>query len=191
MSLTPSRRTVVRTAAWSVPAVTVATAAPAFAVSSTYGTADATTFGYTSPYGPFDITVSSSHVPVTAPAGAAIDAPQFTAVIVIPESLVTVIRETLMVTSIDGTATVDYTGAGTEANLTIANAPVPAAGDMTLTASGVGQPSVSPSSDPVNIDIGQVVANMMLNQGMASSPFPITLDPTSPPNTLHTYNESP
>lgn len=35
--LVPTRRTVIRTAAWSVPAVTVAAAAPAFAVSPTVG----------------------------------------------------------------------------------------------------------------------------------------------------------
>ncbi|MBE7325865.1 hypothetical protein IEQ44_14525 [Nocardioides sp. Y6] len=89
---TPSRRSVIRTAAWSVPAITVATAAPAFAASSPGSDPVYTTvtkdflFSSTNTLGTFDIpvTVVAENVPVLAPAGATLLPITTTSTVTIP-----------------------------------------------------------------------------------------------------------
>ena len=191
---TPSRRAVVRTAAWAAPAVAVATTAPAFAASTTtYTTAPEKSFSYVAHLGEpdpnnpagvgtFVVRVSSQKVPATSATGLPIDAPQFTSVVVVPDNLRGLMRDVLGITEVWGTAVATYTGAGTTANLTIPRTPVPTSGDLEITAAGNGQASTAGPAGSVDITIGQIVANLE----HAGGPLVITLVPQGV-NNFHTY----
>lgn len=158
-SLTPSRRTVLRTAAWSVPAVTVATAAPAFASSPnpndppTYQTVtqaftyEARLGGPTgTPLGDIGVEVTAI-VPLTAPRGSELNPTETTSTVTIPGNLANLLKQVYLpgATEIDGTSvsTSILTGAlsdTTVANLTIPRTPLPGQDQpMITTATGASE----------------------------------------------------
>lgn len=187
---TPSRRAVVRTAAWAAPAMAVATTAPAFAASTTtYTTAPEQTYSYdanltspaTIPLGAFTVRASSEKVPATSATGLPIDAPQFTVVVVVPDSTRNLLAS-IGATSVEGTAELDYTGAGVLANLTIPPTPVPPSGDMEITAEGTGQASTAGAAGSVTMTLGEI--RVQLQAG--ATPATIVLSTTAT-NNFHTY----
>ncbi|QIK74558.1 DUF6801 domain-containing protein [Nocardioides piscis] len=133
----PTRRTVVRTAAWSVPAISVISAAPAFASSPggsqpTYQ--DITkSFIYTA-LGTIDILVevTAIDVPLTAPVGATLKPIQTNSKVTIPANLAPTLRSLFLgnADQVSGTSTSvsELTGAITissPSNLTIPLTPFP------------------------------------------------------------------
>lgn len=168
----PTRRAVIRTAAWSVPAVTVAAAAPAFAGSGPGATPtyqDVTkTFIYTALGGAVDISVAvtARNVPLTAPVGATLLPIETTSVVTIPATLAPTLRSLFLgnAAKVGGTSVSvsELTGALTlnsTTNLTIPIEPFPAAADpLITTASGTGNPLTVPGGaipGLVTITMGQ------------------------------------
>lgn len=165
----PTRRTVVRTAAWSVPAISVISAAPAFASSPggsqpTYQ--DITkSFIYTA-LGTIDILVevTAIDVPLTAPVGATLKPIQTNSKVTIPANLAPTLRSLFLgnADQVSGTSTSvsELTGAITissPSNLTIPLTPFPAAGlPLVTSASGAG----GALSVPANNALGPVVITM-------------------------------
>lgn len=165
-SLTPSRRTVLRTAAWSVPAVTVATAAPAFATSPpaggepTYQNVTGTFLFHPTflgaPLTNIDIQVDvEARIPATAPADSVLDPAQTVSTVTIPGDLLPIIRGPLGTPAeIGGTSLSTSTFSGvldgeSITNLTIDRAPFPESGAIVTVARGAGeQPLVVPAGTP-------------------------------------------
>lgn len=171
-SLTPSRRTVLRTAAWSVPVVSVATAAPAFAVSEpsepTYQTVSRTFLFHPSlggsPLTAFDIKVDvEARVPLSVPAGSSADPAQTVSRVTIPAALLPIIGSPLgNPAEVGGTSisTSNLTGAITATsitNLTIDRAPWPTSGDLLTVARGAGQ---EPLDVPAGTAPGAVIITL-------------------------------
>lgn len=175
-SLTPSRRTVLRTAAWSVPAVTVATAAPAFAASSPPGEPtyqdvtrdfvyDARLGGAAGPViGQIEVSVTAT-VPLVAPVGSTLAPTQTTSTVTIPASLADLLKTVYLpgATQIEGTSvsTSALSGAingATVANLTIPMTQLPPNGQPLVTVAS-GQ-SEAPMEVPAGNPTGTVVITM-------------------------------
>lgn len=165
-SVMPSRRTVVRTTAWSVPAITIATAAPAFATSHdvepTYQTVEKT-FVYEATIGQVTVKVNAV-VPLTAPVGSILNPTQTTSTVTIPDSTRSILGPFILGNPafVDGTSksVSDLEGVlatTTTSNLTIPRTPFPTSGDLVTVASGV---SDSPMQVPAGTSLGTVVIKM-------------------------------
>lgn len=162
-SVMPSRRTVVRTTAWSVPAITVATAAPAFAASEqpSYQTVTKE-FIYAATIGQVKVVVEA-RVPLVAPRGSNLDPTTTKSTVTIPNQT----RQLLALllsnpVSVDGTSLSTSVLSGslagtTTANLVIARAPFPSSGDLVTVATGA---SASGLPVPANASPGTVVITM-------------------------------
>lgn len=186
--ITPTRRTVLRTAAWSVPAVTVATAAPAFAASSpedpevqyqevnetfifnpvVLGTVN------TDPANEVVVNVVAT-VPLQIPRGMTAAPVQTQSTVTIPASLAGLLGGLILgnPAEFDGTSvsTTALTGAITAesiTNLTIARTPWPASGNpLNVVASGSG------------------AEGLFVPAGAPTGPVTMTLQP--PASTLQGY----
>lgn len=164
--VTPTRRTVIRTAAWSVPAVTVAAAAPAYAVSlaaPTYQTVTQT-FTYEARLGGptgqalGDISVEvTATVPATAPRGTVLNPTTTSSTVTIPAQLADLLKMVYLsgATSLSGTSVSTSILSGTlpgttVSNLTIASTPMPPNGqDMVTVATGSSDGGLSvPTTAP-------------------------------------------
>ncbi|WP_162598566.1 DUF6801 domain-containing protein [Nocardioides gilvus] len=170
-SFTPSRRSVLRTAAWSAPVVAVAAAAPAFATSGasfTTITTEPLPFAAAIPgvvdLGVWTVTLTSE-VPVNLPVGTVVPAPELTAVITVPNSA----RNTIAffgVTEVSGTASAPYTVQGQPAPLpatvTIPLTTVPASGDMVITTTGPGTSFTADAAGTFTISLEDIVADLSL-----------------------------
>lgn len=168
-----SRRTVAKGAAWTIPAVAVAGAAPALAASpaceATY-TSITKTFVY-SALGLFDITVvvTANNVPVNVPAGVELLPISTTSEVTIPENVVGAMKSLYLgadATQIDGTSisVSELTGVVTTTattHLTIPLTPIPANGPLVTVASGSGMPLTVPAgtaAGAVTITMGEPVS---------------------------------
>ena len=162
-SVMPSRRTVVRTTAWSVPAITIATAAPAFAASEqpTYQTVTKE-FTYAATIGQVKVVVEA-RVPLVAPRGTDLDPTTTTSTVTIPDQT----RQLLQLllggpAQVGGTSLSTSTLSGalagtTTANLAIARVPFPSSGNLVTVATGA---SASGLTVPTNATPGTVVITM-------------------------------
>lgn len=171
--ITPTRRTVVRTAAWSLPAVTVAAAAPAYAASreATYQTVTKT-FVY-SALGIADITVevTAVDVPLTAPAGETLRQIQTSSTVTIPANLAGILRTSFLggADQVSGTSasTSQLTGALTlpsTTNLTIPLTPFPTNAPLVTVASGAGGALTVPAGTApgvVTITMGEPTSQLV------------------------------
>lgn len=158
--LTPSRRSVVRTAAWAVPAVTLVTAAPAFAASGgevTYQTVTRdfvfhpTVLGQVSKDPNHEVRVQvEATIPLVIPAGMTANPTTTTSTVTIPQSLASLLGPFYLgnPAEIGGTSqsTSRLTGALTGdsvTELTIARTPYSSSQALVTTASGAGTVGVS------------------------------------------------
>lgn len=164
-----SRRTLARGAAWSVPVVATAAAAPAASASVVPGS---------SSVGPInvvcDVTVPvlgaqtytwsltlTATTPTSVAPGDAIPAPSLSASVTTDDNSAAGLR-LLGVTSVDGTSSAPYTVTGDvvgspvsrTASLTIPSTPVPSSGALTTTASGVGSGETAGGTSPGAITVG-------------------------------------
>lgn len=171
-SITPSRRSVLRTAAWTAPVVAVATAAPAFATSGASFrevTTDALPFAAAIPglidLGDWTVTLTS-RVPVNLPVGTVVPAPDLTAVVTIPDAARAQIAS-LGPERVSGTATALYPVEGQpaplEANLTIPLTTLPASGDAAITTTGRGASFTAGAAGTFNISLDTITTNLTLD----------------------------
>lgn len=173
-SNTPSRRTIVRTAAWSVPAVTLATAAPAFATSPIPGDPTAPEYQTLTKVFSYDARLGgptggvlgqiavevTATVPLIAPQGATLNPTQTVSKVTIPANLADLLKSLYLpgATQVDGTSVSasELTGVvntTVTSNLTIPMTPLPAAGQpMVTTASGQSAGGlVIPGNNPTGL----------------------------------------
>lgn len=174
-SFTPSRRSVLRTAAWSAPVVAVAAAAPAFATSGAAGefttiTTEPIPFDATNAllgsFGVWTVTLTS-RVPVNVPVGTEIPAPELTAVVTVSEEGRALIAK-LGVTEVSGTAVAQYPVQGKatplEANLTIPKTAVPTvAGPFDITTNGNGSAFVADTAGTFTISLADIATNLTIS----------------------------
>lgn len=184
---TTDRRTIVKGAAWTIPAVSVAAAAPSLAASPTCEPTyqDITkTFVY-SALGIADITVevTAKNVPLTAPAGASLQPIETSSKVTIPANIAGLLRQLYLpgAVEVDGTSVSVSTLSGAypgeaTTNLTIDRTPFPASGDLVTVATGTGEQSSVPddaSTGLVTITMGE--PNSTLNgyteDGSAVGPY--------------------
>lgn len=171
---TPTRRTVLRTAAWSVPAVTVATAAPAFAASSpeepTYQTVTTAPLpfaaaGVTGSMGTWTVQVTAE-VPIWLPAGTTVPPKPLSAVVTIPDAARAGIYN-LGVRTVGGNAVAPYTISVTEETLTatleIPSMSIPESGDMVIETSTVGEAFTMPSAGSYTITLEDITTNLTVD----------------------------
>lgn len=166
----PSRRAVIRTAAWSVPAVTVASAAPAFAaspVTPTYQTVttDPLPFnasGVTGSMGTWTV-VLTAEVPDNLPVGTIVAPLALTAVVTIPDAARAGIAG-LGVTTVSGSATAPYVVGGQAgpltATLAIPELTVPAAGDFVITTTGNSATFTAGTAGTFTMELQDIVCNL-------------------------------
>ena len=176
---TPSRRAVVRTAAWSVPAVSLAAAAPSFAVSPpatpevTYQNLETTVVFNpvvlgnvsTDPNNEVSVTVRA-RVPLNIPRGQTADPVETESTVTIPAGLAGLLGSLILQnpTEFDGTSvsTTELTGAfagESVTNLTIPRTPFPASGnDLVVNATGTG---VDGLDIAVDADTGTVTMTLL------------------------------
>lgn len=153
----PTRRTVVRTAAWTVPAVTVVGAAPQFAASTLTHQDVTRTFEFTDALSNIVTVQVTAHIPLDVHPGEQLDVPTTSSIIDISEASLNLLKAVLGSPAfIGGTSnsTTEYSGAlvtSTTAALTIANSAVPAAGGITLNASGAAPASTIPAGTPAGV----------------------------------------
>lgn len=154
----PTRRTVIRTAAWTVPAVSLAAAAPAFAASPgdpvvEYQTVNASfAFHPTflgAPLTNIDILVDvEARLPLVVPAGLTADPATTVSTVTIPNSLLGIIGPNLGNPAEIGGTSVSTSrlsaplSVDSVTNLTIDRAPFPDSGDIVTVARGVGESSL-------------------------------------------------
>lgn len=196
--ITPTRRTVIRTAAWSVPAVTVAATAPAFAASQpaqvTYKTVTGSfvfhpTLG-TAPLTNIDILVDvEAVIPDVIPAGMTANPVTTTSTVTIPGSLRFILDGSLgNPAEIGGTSvsTSKLSGALGEldsiTNLTIQRAPYGTSGDIVTVASGSGAAGLTTpttASGLVTIKLAPPVSTLVgyKADGTESGTYGSTLSP--------------
>lgn len=186
MSTHPSRRTVVRTAAWAVPAVTVVGAAPHFAASfvtmaPTSATFPAVPAALTSPLetdlGNWEVTVTLD-LPTVIHEGDVTPVPNLTIEVTIDAATADLLVNTAGATTVNGTATVPYQ-VGADAltgTVTIPDTTADAAG-FTVVATGVGGTFTAGPAGAVTVTMGLATINM----NMPGALFPtatLTLDMT-------------
>lgn len=163
-SVMPSRRTVVRTTAWSVPAITIATAAPAFATSHdvepTYTDIVDKQFTFKDGTGGAVNVLLTTRVPVTVPAGFLLPASSTLSKVTISANTVGTLKAVMNnPAKLGGTSNSDtyyeggFAATSTSAG-TIAVTDFPASGPMTFQVTGVGQPV----QVPANLAPGTVVS---------------------------------
>lgn len=173
------RRAVVRTAAWTVPAISVAVAAPSFATSCapTYQTITKTFVYKDALSNNVTVEVTAQNVPMTAPAGAVLDPIVTSSVVTISAASADLLKSFLLGnpaeiggTSVSTTTLSGAYSATATTNLTIARAAAPPSGQPLVTqAGGTGTASTIPSG---------------------TSPGVVTLTMGSPQSTLIGYNSS-
>lgn len=172
--ITPTRRSIIRTAAWSVPAITVASAAPAFASSGADPTYQSVTETFTyearlgGESGPAigDITVEvTATVPATAPRGATLNPTTTQSTVTIPASLADLLKSVYLpgATSVTGTSVSTSVLSGTlpgttVANLTIPSTPLPPDGQPLVTVASGSSAAGLPV--PVDTPLGTTFITM-------------------------------
>lgn len=149
MTQLTDRRTIVKGAAWAVPAVSVAAAAPTLAASPTCETTYQTiekTFIY-SALGIADITVAvtARNVPLVTYPGAELEPIETSSTVTIPANIAGLLRQLYLpgAVEVEGTSvsTSELTGVitkSTTTNLTVARAEFPASGPLVTVATGNG-----------------------------------------------------
>ncbi|GGD07834.1 DUF6801 domain-containing protein [Nocardioides daphniae] len=161
----PTRRAVIRTAAWSVPAVTVAAAAPAFAASSpaqvTYQTVTKS-FQFnpvilgtvnTDPVNIVTVDVTAT-IPATIPVGETAAPVQTQSTVTIPAGLAGILGSLILgnPATVEGTSVSRTTLAGSFTGESITNLTIPQtpfAAPLSLTASGSGAEGLTiPAGNP-------------------------------------------
>lgn len=149
-NFTTDRRSIVKGAAWAVPAISVAAAAPSLAASSLEYTTITKSFVY-SVLDLFDIgvEVTASQVPVDVHPGVPLDPISVTSTVTIPANLVPIIKGSFLggATHVSGTSVSVSTLSGaydatTSTDLTIPLTLIPDSGPLQLVASGTGVPTV-------------------------------------------------
>lgn len=166
--ITPTRRTVIRTAAWSVPAVTVAAAAPAFATSPPGGEVTYQTVTKTFRFNPVilgnvntdpaNIVVVNvtATVPLEVPRGATAAPVQTESTVTIPAGLAGILGGLILgnPATVEGTSVSTTTLSGAYSgesitNLTIPRTPFTNGSALSLTASGSGAEGLTiPAGNP-------------------------------------------
>lgn len=164
-----SRRTLAKGAAWSVPVIATAAAAPAASASVVPGS---------SSIGPVDVVCDvtvpllgaqtytwsltlTATTPTSVAPGDSIPAPSLSASVTTDANSASGLR-LLGATSVDGTSSAPYTVTGDvvgspasrTASLTIPSTPVPASGALTTTATGAGFGETAGSASPGAITVG-------------------------------------
>lgn len=170
-----SRRTVAKGAAWSVPAVAVAAAAPSLAASTTCE-ASYTTITKTFEYADIlsntvVVEVTATNVPTTAPAGATLLPIETSSTVTIPASSAGLLTGLLLggaelvggtsasTSSLSGALTLDAT-----TDLTIAISAPQANGDLALPATGAGDALTIPAGvtpGAVTITMGEPASHLV------------------------------
>lgn len=152
---TPSRRTIVKGAAWSAPVVTIAAAAPSLAASpcdTTYTTVTKS-FTYRDALGnDVIVTVTATNVPATVNPGDTLLPVATSSQVQISAASLGLLKSVLgnpaqIGGTSNSTSTITYTGGETTSTtpLTIARTDVPASGGITLPASGTGEAGTVPA----------------------------------------------
>lgn len=168
---TVSRRTVAKGAAWSVPAVAVAAAAPSLAASSLEYQSVTKSFVYHA-LGTIDIgvEVTANNVPLDVHQGEPLMPIEVTSTVTIPENLVGIIQASFLGggSHLKGTSesssTLDGAYSGTTtSDLTIGITEIPASGPLVFSAVGAGQPLTitGASAGEVTITMGEPVSVLL------------------------------
>lgn len=175
-----SRRTLAKGAAWSVPVIATAAAAPAASASVVPGSSTVGPLNYSCvvslngaalPAAAWTATITAS-TPTSVSPGDAITAPTLNASVTTDAGSAANLRA-LGVTSVTGTSDAPYTVAGDvvspgtrAASLTIPSTPVPASGAITTVASGAGAAETAGSATgSITASVGNFTATLTAHGG--------------------------